>query len=54
MQSTQTARRGVTYYYKNKDHLTIEAFKAFLAYYGVKIQAEIDSSMNAHEMLNIT
>lgn len=47
------SKRVVTYYYKNKDYLTIEAFKAFLAYYGVKIQAEIDSSMNAHEMLNI-
>ncbi|GGF86695.1 HTH-type transcriptional regulator BetI [Paenibacillus albidus] len=43
----------VTYYYKNKDHLTIEAFKAFLAYYGLKIESELENSMTAGEMMGI-
>ncbi|MFC0211625.1 TetR/AcrR family transcriptional regulator [Paenibacillus chartarius] len=43
----------VTYYYKNKDHLTVEAFKAFLAYYGQKIQSEIDTTMPAGQMLDV-
>lgn len=44
----------VTYYYKNKDHLTIEAFKSFMAYYGLKIQSEIVSTMSAGEMMDVT
>ncbi|AEI39877.1 TetR/AcrR family transcriptional regulator [Paenibacillus mucilaginosus] len=44
----------VTYYYKNKDHLTIEAFKAFMAYYGLKIESELRSTMTAGEMIGVT
>ncbi|WP_426452096.1 TetR/AcrR family transcriptional regulator [Paenibacillus sp. S-38] len=44
----------VTYYYKNKDHLTIEAFKAFLAYYGLRIESELRGGMTAAEMLDVT
>jgi AcrR family transcriptional regulator len=44
----------VTYYYKNKDHLTIEAFKSLLAYYGLKIQSEIQNTMTAGEMIDVT
>lgn len=44
----------VTYYYKNKDNLTIEAFKSFMAYYGLKIQSEIDKTMTAGEMMDVT
>jgi AcrR family transcriptional regulator len=44
----------VTYYYKNKDNLTIEAFKSFLAYYGLKIESEIENTMTAGEMIDIT
>ncbi|CAM3546645.1 MULTISPECIES: TetR/AcrR family transcriptional regulator [Paenibacillus] len=44
----------VTYYFKNKEHLTIEAFKAFLAYYGLKIESDIKSSMTAMEMMEVT
>lgn len=44
----------VTYYYKNKDHLTVEAFKSFLAYYRLKIEAEIENTMTATEMIDIT
>ncbi|MCP1309259.1 TetR/AcrR family transcriptional regulator [Paenibacillus tyrfis] len=44
----------VTYYYKNKDHLTIEAFKSFLAYYGLKIESEIESTMTAGQMIDVT
>lgn len=44
----------VTYYFKNKDNLTIEAFKSFLAYYGLKIEAEIANTMTAGDMLDVT
>lgn len=44
----------VAYYFKNKDQLTIEAFKAFLAYYSLKIESEISSSMTAGEMIDVT
>ncbi|SEB99527.1 TetR family transcriptional regulator [Paenibacillus sp. GP183] len=44
----------VTYYFKNKDNLTIEAFKSFLAYYGLKIQSEIENTMKAGEMIDVT
>ncbi|CAI6087071.1 TetR/AcrR family transcriptional regulator [Cohnella sp. JJ-181] len=43
----------VTYYYKNKDELTVEAFKSFMAYYGVKIEAEIEGGMPAGAMLEV-
>ncbi len=44
----------VAYYYKNKDHLTIEAFKSFLAYYSLKIESEIENTMTASEMIDVT
>ncbi|PUA37058.1 TetR family transcriptional regulator [Paenibacillus elgii] len=44
----------VAYYYKNKDHLTIEAFKSFLAYYSLKIESEIERTMTAGEMIDVT
>ncbi|MED4753535.1 TetR/AcrR family transcriptional regulator [Brevibacillus choshinensis] len=44
----------VTYYFKNKDNLTIEAFKSFMAYYGLKIESEIDPTMKAREMIDVT
>jgi TetR/AcrR family transcriptional repressor of bet genes len=44
----------VTYYFKNKDTLVIEAFRAFLAYYGLKIHSEIRSTLKAGEMLDLT
>lgn len=44
----------VTYYFKSKNSLVIAAFKAFLAYYGLKIQSEIRDTMTAGEMLEIT
>src|SRR5690606_37800052 len=43
----------VAYYFQNKDNLTREAIKAFLAYFGKKIEAEIDTTMAAHEMLQV-
>lgn len=43
----------VTYYFKNKDNLTIEAFKAFMAYYGPKIESELVNTMTAGEMLDV-
>ncbi|MCY9664603.1 TetR family transcriptional regulator [Paenibacillus alginolyticus] len=44
----------VTYYFKNKDNLIVEAFKSFLAYYGLKIQSEIQKTMAAKEMIDVT
>lgn len=44
----------VTYYFKNKDNLAIEAFKLFLAYYGLKIESEIENTMTAGEMIDVT
>jgi TetR/AcrR family transcriptional repressor of bet genes len=44
----------VTYYYKNKNNLITEAFKAFLAYYGLKINSEIHNTMAAEEMIEVT
>lgn len=44
----------VAYHFENKDHLTCEAFKAFLAYYGLKIESEIQKTMTAEEMLDIS
>lgn len=44
----------VTYYFKNKQNLTIEAFKSFLAYYGLKIESEIENTMTAGEMIDVT
>lgn len=44
----------VTYYFKNKDNLTIEAFKSFMAYYGLKIESEIGNTMTAGEMIDVT
>lgn len=43
----------VTYYFKNKDHLTTEAFKSFLAYYGLKIESGIEPAMSAEEMMEV-
>jgi AcrR family transcriptional regulator len=44
----------VTYYYKNKDALTLDAFKAFLSYYGLKIGDEIKQGMSAEAMIDVT
>ncbi|MCC3375228.1 TetR/AcrR family transcriptional regulator [Cohnella sp. REN36] len=44
----------IVYYFQNKDGLTTDAFKAFLAYYGAKIQAEILPEMTAQEKMDIT
>jgi len=44
----------VTYYFKKKDRLTIEAFKAFLSYFGLKIQSVINKTMTAADMIEVT
>ncbi|UKS29732.1 TetR family transcriptional regulator [Paenibacillus sp. HWE-109] len=44
----------VTYYFKNKESLIIEAFKSFLSYYGMKINAEIQQTMTPNEMIELT
>lgn len=44
----------VSYYFRNKDNLTVEAFKAFLAYYGQMIQADIEPTMTAQQMIDVT
>ncbi|SDC13573.1 transcriptional regulator, TetR family [Paenibacillus sp. UNCCL117] len=44
----------VAYYFKNKENLTVEAFKSFMAYYGLKIQSELKATMTAAEMIDVT
>jgi TetR/AcrR family transcriptional repressor of bet genes len=44
----------VTYYFENKDNLIIGAFKAFLVYYNLKINSEIQQKMTAAEMIEVT
>lgn len=44
----------IIYYFKNKENLTIQAFKSFLAYYGLKIESELNNTMTAGEMMEIT
>ncbi|TXK81834.1 TetR/AcrR family transcriptional regulator [Paenibacillus sp. N3.4] len=44
----------VTYYFKNKDNLIIEAFRSFLAYYGLKIQSQIQHTMTPEAMIEVT
>ncbi|MCG7409582.1 TetR family transcriptional regulator [Paenibacillus sp. ACRRX] len=44
----------VTYYFKNKDNLIIEAFRSFLAYYGLKINSQIQHTMTPQTMIEIT
>ncbi|GGA10913.1 hypothetical protein GCM10008018_65230 [Paenibacillus marchantiophytorum] len=44
----------VTYYFKNKESLIIEAFKSFLIYYGKKINDEIQQTMTPNEMIELT
>lgn len=43
----------VTYYYKSKDDLIIEACKAFMAYFGLKIESELRMDMAAADMLGV-
>ncbi|WP_442603110.1 TetR/AcrR family transcriptional regulator [Paenibacillus sp. KN14-4R] len=44
----------VTYYFKNKDNLIIEAFRSFLAYYGLKINSQIQNTMTPEAMIEVT
>ncbi|GGE02266.1 TetR/AcrR family transcriptional regulator [Paenibacillus nasutitermitis] len=44
----------VTYYFKNKDNLIIEALKSFLAYYGLKIGSQIQLTMTPEAMIDVT
>lgn len=43
----------VSYYFKSKDNLILEAFRAFLNYYKVKIDNEIREDMKPDEMLKV-
>lgn len=43
----------VSYYFKSKDNLLLEAFRAFLNYYKVKIDSQIDKGMTPYEMLKV-
>lgn len=44
----------VTYYFKTKDHLIIEALRSFMAYFGMKIQSELEDGMSASDMIQVT
>lgn len=43
----------VSYYFKSKDNLLLEVFRAFLNYYKVKINSQIDNGMTPYEMLKV-
>lgn len=43
----------VSYYFKSKENLILEAFKAFLKYYQAKINSEIKPGMTPYEMLQV-
>lgn len=43
----------VSYYFKSKDNLILEAFKAFLSYYKVKIDSEVKKGMTPFEILKV-
>lgn len=43
----------VSYYFKNKDNLILEAFKAFLNYYKIKIDSQVKPEMTPSEMLRV-
>ncbi|QXE17909.1 TetR family transcriptional regulator [Clostridium sp. 001] len=43
----------ISYYFKSKGNLIIEAFKAFLSYYGTKINSEVRKNMTPFQILKI-
>lgn len=43
----------ISYYFKSKDNLILEAFKSFLNYYKIKIGSEVSHNMTPLEMLHI-
>ncbi|MBI6875648.1 TetR family transcriptional regulator [Clostridium aciditolerans] len=43
----------ISYYYKSKDNLILESFRAFLNYYKIKIDSEIRKNMTPYEMLRV-
>jgi TetR/AcrR family transcriptional repressor of bet genes len=43
----------VSYYFKNKDNLILESFRAFLSYYKMKIANQIRENMTPNEMLGV-
>ncbi|AZV57558.1 TetR family transcriptional regulator [Clostridium sp. AWRP] len=43
----------ISYYFKSKDNLILEAFKAFLSYYGTKINSEVRKNMTPFQILKI-
>ncbi|NMM62556.1 TetR family transcriptional regulator [Clostridium sp. P21] len=43
----------VSYYFKSKDNLILEAFRAFLSYYNTKINSEVRKDMTPFEILQI-
>lgn len=43
----------VNYYFKSKDNLILEVFRAFLNYYKLKIDSEIRTDMTPYEMMRV-
>lgn len=43
----------VSYYFKSKDNLIFEAFRAFLNYYKIKIDSQVKPDMTPYEMLKV-
>ena len=43
----------ISYYFKSKDNLVLETFRAFLNYYKIKIDSEIRENMTPYEALKV-
>ncbi len=43
----------ISYYFKSKDNLILESFRAFLNYYKTKIDSEVSENMTPFEMLKV-
>ncbi|GIP38179.1 hypothetical protein J31TS4_14590 [Paenibacillus sp. J31TS4] len=52
-ESAGCSKGVVAYYFKNKDNLIVEAFRSFLAYFGQKIEAELEPGITAEAMLDV-
>lgn len=44
----------ISYYFKSKDNLVLEAFRAFLDYYKIKIDSQIRQNMTPYEALKFS
>lgn len=51
--TAECSKGVVSYYFQSKDNLILEAFRAFLNYYKIKINSQIDNGMSPIDMLKV-